>query len=66
MIDEDTRVRARLRCEYCAYSAEHTGPAFEVAEFLRALAIAHVTAQHPDKVPAGDVDLLVLRDLGFF
>lgn len=65
MIDEDTRVRATLYCEYCGFSAMHTGPAFEVAEFLRAIALAHVTSLHPDKVPAGDVDLCVLRDLGF-
>jgi hypothetical protein len=65
MIDENTIVRVCMTCEYCAWTAMHTGPAGEVAVFLRELAIVHVHEVHPEKVPAGDIDLTVLSDLGF-
>lgn len=53
-----------LTCEYCDWRAMHSGPMGEVAEFLRARAIEHTRENHPAKLPAGNADLVVLRDLG--
>jgi len=65
MITEDAPVRVCMTCAYCGWAVVHAGPAGEVAAFLRALALAHVHELHPARVPAGDVDVLVMRDLGF-
>jgi hypothetical protein len=60
-------VRVCMTCERCDWSVIHSGPACELYDFLRALAVAHVRAEHPETIPTSDdLDALVLRDLGFY
>lgn len=64
-LEPDTPVRVTMGCEYCAWRVTMKGPAQEVAVFLRNLALEHVQGHHPEKVPAGDLDVAVLKELGF-
>lgn len=64
-LEPDTQVRVSMGCEYCAWRVVMTGPAYEVAQFLRARAVEHVSTRHPEKQPAGDLELAVLNELGF-
>ena len=63
-LEPETPVRVTMGCAYCAWRVLMTGPAFEVAVFLRGRGEAHVRDCHPDKAPAGDLELAVLHELG--
>lgn len=64
---EGLDVRVLMTCMYCEWSAIHSGPACELYDFLRGLAVAHVRAVHPETIATTeDLDALVLRDLGFY
>jgi hypothetical protein len=63
VIDIDTVVTVTAACVACEWGATMTGPAGEVAVFLRARAIEHIADMHSESLPP-DADDLPLRDLG--
>jgi hypothetical protein len=44
----DAPITATAMCLTCRWTAQHTGPALEVATFLRTLLLAHVREAHQD------------------
>jgi hypothetical protein len=62
-LDPDAMVRVSMGCQWCAWRVKMTGPALEVAHFLRARAQEHV--RDPEQSPAGDLSLTLLAELGF-
>jgi hypothetical protein len=65
LLANDAPVRVSMGCAWCAWRVVMSGPAFEVATFLRDRAEAHVRERHPDRAPTGDLTLAVLDELGF-
>jgi hypothetical protein len=52
-------VTAVASCSYCAWQAQHRGPALEVSCFLRALVLAHVHDRHAEvEALGGQVEVL--------
>lgn len=47
-LEPETPVRVSMGCDYCRWRVAMSGPAFEVAAFLRNLALEHVRNHHPD------------------
>jgi hypothetical protein len=65
LIESTTPVRVSMGCAFCAWRIVMSGPALEVAHFLRARAQEHVRELHPEQSPAGDLSLTLLAELGF-
>ncbi|HEV8502506.1 MAG TPA: hypothetical protein VGR63_13075 [Casimicrobiaceae bacterium] len=63
VLDVDAVVTVKATCRNCEWAATMTGPAGEVAVFLRARAIEHIAERHPEELPPNVEDLPV-RDLG--